>query len=267
MADCGDRPCAGRADLGDLHLGSDSFGESPPAIDVTLQELVLEAAHFGEFLAGLAALAATVLSHPGTRLSCGITVTRAKKPATVGGSDAGARALEELQTETRHGPGLSAIVEQATILVPDLNHEQRWPDLVHGASGRGVRSILSVPLPAEGKSRGVLTLYAKRVDAFSPDDLTTAQGFTRRASRVLRMALRIAQLSEVRDDLTAAMHSRSRIDMALGMVMAQNRCSRDKAFRILEHAANTRETKLHQVAASVIASVSGEKDISTHFNE
>ncbi|WP_427170878.1 ANTAR domain-containing protein [Arthrobacter sp. 92] len=246
---------------------SDSSGETPPGIDITLQKLVLDSTGFGDFLGGLAGLAATVLSRPGAGVTCGITVTHPKKAATVGGSDAGARALDELQAETRQGPGLTAIGSQTAVLVPDLDREQRWPRFLRAASERGVGSVLSVPLPAEGQSRGVLTLYAKRADAFPPEDVTTARAFTRQASPALRLALRIAQLTDTRDHLTAAMHSRSIIDTALGVVMAQNRCGRDQAFGILVDAANTRETKLRRVAASIIASVSGEKDITTHFKE
>ena len=49
--------------------------------------------------------------------------------------------------------------------------------------------------------------------------------------------------------------------------MAENRCTRDTAFNILTKASSTRNVKLREVAASVIASISGEKEIDTYFDE
>ena len=49
--------------------------------------------------------------------------------------------------------------------------------------------------------------------------------------------------------------------------MAENRCTRDTAFGILTKASSTRNVKLREVAASVIASISGEKEIDTYFDE
>jgi AmiR/NasT family two-component response regulator len=63
------------------------------------------------------------------------------------------------------------------------------------------------------------------------------------------------------------MRSRTVIDMAIGAVMAENRCDRDTAFGILTGASSTRNVKLRDVAASVITSISGERHISTYFDE
>lgn len=48
--------------------------------------------------------------------------------------------------------------------------------------------------------------------------------------------------------------------------MAENRCSRETAFEILTKASSTRNIKLREVAAAVIASISGEKEIKTYFD-
>jgi AmiR/NasT family two-component response regulator len=54
------------------------------------------------------------------------------------------------------------------------------------------------------------------------------------------------------------MGSRRVIDQAIGIVMAQNRCTADEAFGVLKRASQHRNTKLRQVAADVVTSVSGE---------
>ena len=75
------------------------------------------------------------------------------------------------------------------------------------------------------------------------------------------------QLSEARNDLSTALHSRTVIDMAIGAIMAENRCTRDVAFSILTRASSARNVKLRDVAATVITSISGEKQIDTYFDE
>jgi AmiR/NasT family two-component response regulator len=63
------------------------------------------------------------------------------------------------------------------------------------------------------------------------------------------------------------MESRAVIDMAVGVVMAQNRCAPEDAFELLRSASNSRNTKLREVAASVVASISGRAEVKAHFEE
>jgi AmiR/NasT family two-component response regulator len=55
------------------------------------------------------------------------------------------------------------------------------------------------------------------------------------------------------------MQSRTIIDMAVGVVMAQSGSSQDEAVRILTRASNSRNIKLRDVASTVVDSV-GRKD-------
>ena len=51
--------------------------------------------------------------------------------------------------------------------------------------------------------------------------------YSHHASKALRLAVRISQLAEAKAHLTAAMESRTTIDLATGAIMAQNRCSQE----------------------------------------
>jgi AmiR/NasT family two-component response regulator len=53
--------------------------------------------------------------------------------------------------------------------------------------------------------------------------------------------------------------------MAVGIIMAQNRCSQHDAFEILKTASSTRNSKLHDVAASVVNSL-GQGPARTHYD-
>ncbi|MGN7199888.1 ANTAR domain-containing protein [Arthrobacter sp. SAFR-044] len=242
-------------------------GLPPEAAELSLQQLVLDSPDIKAFLTELAILASTRLSGPGNTIHSGVTVLRHKRPQAVAASDAAAKALDELQNGFGQGPCLTALQQGTTLLVPDLAAESRWEPYVQTAVQHGVSSILAVPLDLEGDAEAVLNLYSGRSNGFSGEDIATVESFAAQAAISLRLILRISQLREARNDLTAAMQSRTVIDMAVGAVMAQNRCDRDTAFSILTRASSTRNIKLREVAATVITSISGERRITAYFDE
>jgi len=237
------------------------------AAELSLQQLVLESPDIKAFLTELAILASTRLSGPGNTIHSGVTVLRHKRPQAVAASDAAARALDELQNGFGQGPCLTALRQGTTLLVPDLSAEDRWRPYIRTAAANGVSSILAVPLDLAGEAEAVLNLYSGRSNGFSGEDVATVESFAAQAASSLRLILRISQLREARNDLTAAMQSRTVIDMAVGAIMAQNRCDRDTAFSILTRASSTRNIKLRDVAATVITSISGEERITAYFDE
>ncbi|MDP9934776.1 GAF domain-containing protein [Paenarthrobacter nicotinovorans] len=228
-------------------------------------DLVLGSEDVEAFLSDLAAFSAESLSHPESPVFSGITVLRRKKSATAASSDERARVMDQLQS-TFDGPCLTAMDKLTPVLVEDLLSEHRWPEYVRAASDQGLRSILSVPLMVEGDTRAALNLYSEKVNAFSDTDVERAEVFALHASKSLRLALKIAQLSDARNDMAAAMQSRTVIDLAVGAIMAQNHCSQDEAFTILRTASSNRNIKLRHLAKSIIAAVSSGK-ITTHFEE
>jgi AmiR/NasT family two-component response regulator len=54
------------------------------------------------------------------------------------------------------------------------------------------------------------------------------------------------------------------IDVAVGIIMAQNRCSQAEAFELLKSASSARNVKLHVVASGVVESL-GQGPTRTHF--
>lgn len=210
----------------------------PSNTDLWLQDLILDCSDIGQFLAGLAAVAAEKLSRVGTEMSCGITIRQPKRPVALAGSELGARSMDELHNILGEGPGLTAMADQRTVLVADLDDEQPWPRFIGSAARHGIRSILSIPLSAEGETKGALTLYARHRNAFSLEYIDAAEAFAAQASRALRRVLQNTDLTESNRNLTAALAHRAAIDTALGVAVGQNRCDHDDAFRILERASS-----------------------------
>jgi GAF domain-containing protein len=233
----------------------------------TLQDMVLDSPDVEEFLSNFAKLAAAELSTKDNTVLCGVTVIRRKLGVVAASSDERASALDTLQNTFGDGPCLTALRQRTTVHTPDTSTEPRWPDYMEAVSLNGIGSILAVALDLAGEAHAVMNLYSENTHGFSGPQIALAEGFAEHAATSLRLALRIAQLRHTRDDLAAAMQSRTTIDMAIGIVMGQNRCSRNAAFRVLTQASSHRNIKLRDIAASVIASVSGEKNIPTYFDE
>jgi GAF domain-containing protein len=232
-----------------------------------LQDLVLDSADVDEFLRDLADYTSDELSRTGRPVICGITIMRDRKPATRAASSPKAFAMDEIQNKAGDGPCLAAMRELRTVYVPDLRREGRWPELSASAASHGYFSILGVPVGLEDQTRAALNIYATNPASFTPADIILAENFADQASKTLRLALRIGRLRDARDDMAAAMESRAVIDMAVGVVMAQNRCTPEEAFAFLRSASNSRNTKLREVAASVVASIAGRTDVKAHFQE
>ncbi|WP_258725238.1 ANTAR domain-containing protein [Cellulomonas sp. NS3] len=76
-------------------------------------------------------------------------------------------------------------------------------------------------------------------------------------ARAVPLQLRLSDQAQVSADLQAAMESRSVIDQALGVIMAENRCTRPEAFKILRSASQNRNVKLRDVAATIIENLVG----------
>jgi AmiR/NasT family two-component response regulator len=87
------------------------------------------------------------------------------------------------------------------------------------------------------------------------------------AGHALRLVLRIAAADQLADNLKAAMESRTTINLACGILMAQNQCSQGQATGILRRASSARNQKLHVLAQALIASFSGAEQITTYFDD
>ena len=100
---------------------------------------------------------------------------------------------------------------------------------------------------------------------FTEDIIAEAAGFADLAGRALRLAVRIGTMQSRAEDLQAAMEHRTSIDLACGVIMAQNRCSQEEAMAILTKVSSNRNQKLRDVAAEVLRNLTSE-EVRTHFD-
>ncbi|WP_199442190.1 GAF and ANTAR domain-containing protein [Umezawaea beigongshangensis] len=223
-----------------------------------LQDLLLSTRDVDEFLQQVTVRAAAAVEAP---VSCGITVRQDGRPVTVASSDDLATRVDEVQYGHERGPCLSTMRTGEVNLIEDLAGDDRWGGYRPEALARGVLSSLSVPLFVLDEPVGALNLYSRQAHSFGPREQAAGQRFAGEVSGVVALAARIAEHARRADDLTVALASRSTIDQALGVIMAQKRCSADEAFRVLRTASQNRNVKLRDIAVEVVTAVSGQRPV------
>jgi GAF domain-containing protein len=164
-----------------------------------------------------------------------------------------AEQADERQYQLDDGPCLEAMRAGAVVRVEDMLGEQRWGDYPSLAAEVGVRSSLSLPLTVEGRSRGALNLYSTEPGAFGSEDVAVAARWAGQAAGALAVALRIADGDEKAEQLRGGLDTRTVIGQAVGLLMAQERCTAEQAFALLKHSSQRRNVKLREVAAGLVA--------------
>jgi GAF domain-containing protein len=165
-----------------------------------------------------------------------------------------ALALDERQYESGAGPCLEAAAATATISLPDLDQEDRWPEYLQVARKAGVRSVLSVGLPVHQSVTGALNLFALKPEAFDDDAVMLTQTFAGYAAVALANAHLYNATTTLAQHMQAAMEHRAVIEQAKGIIMGERRCTADEAFRILSKASQKSNRKLREVAEALVAS-------------
>jgi GAF domain-containing protein len=190
-------------------------------------------------------------------VACGLTVCRDGQPYTAACTDDLAATVDEIQYGSDEGPCLDALRGGTVIHVDDLAADDRWDSYRPHAVAHGVGSSLSLPLRVETESLGALNLYAPAPGAFSQAQREHAEAFAVRSAAALTVSLRQVRQATIQHQMADAMVSSSVIDQAIGILMAQQRCTAGAAFDLLRRASQRRNRKLRDVAAEIVTKVSG----------
>jgi GAF domain-containing protein len=163
---------------------------------------------------------------------------------------------DEMQYERGYGPCMDAGRTGTVLLIDDTREETRWPDYTVQVASRGVLSSLSVPLPIQTDVIGALNCYSRTSAAFSAEAIEVAEELADHVAVAVGNAVAYTDAATLLGQMRSALTSRSVIDQAMGILMAQNRCNADAAFAILTRASQNRNVKLREVARNIVAVVS-----------
>jgi GAF domain-containing protein len=189
--------------------------------------------------------------------STSITLIRGERGFTVAHDGQMALDADELQYDRGYGPCLDAGRTGLALLVPDMREEERWPDYAAAVVTDGVLSSLSVPLPFQGATIGALNIYASKPHAFGDESVETGEEVAAYVAVAVANAESFAASTDLAHQMQQAMASRSVIDMAKGILMAQNGCSPDEAFTMLSQASQRSNRKLRDLARAIVDTTGG----------
>ena len=195
--------------------------------------------------------------HVAAHAACTLTMLRQGRFLTVASTDPEATEADAVEYATDSGPCVEAARRGVETVVPDLRAEERWPEWAAASLRLGFRSAAAAPADTGDGAQLAINLYGRELDAFGETEMQRARIYVDEAARALRLCLLLAEQTERAQDLQTAMASRSTIDQALGVIMGQNRISRDEAFAILRTASQHRNVKLREVAALLIENLTG----------
>lgn len=216
-----------------------------------LQRLLLGAPGVESFLAEVARYAAGAVEHA---LSCGLTVTATRTSTILGASsDDLAKVLDGVQYDINDGPCLTALRTARTVRVDDIAADQRWEAFSRRARQAGAGSSVSVPLRINGEAIGALNLYSGQAHGLTHDDHARAHQFADQAAGAVALARLLQEREDTARHLETALTSRSTIDQAIGIIIAQTGADPERAFDLLRAQSQHTNEKLRDVAASVVA--------------
>lgn len=198
-----------------------------------------------QHLAALEALTISAVTNiPGVEFASITLVGAGDVLQTIAATDPLADRTDQLQYELHEGPCYAAVTDDRMVVVNDLSATDRFPTYAPAAVSLGVRAQAAIQLVNPGRRAG-LNLYARTAGAFDRSTAQIAELFATQAAAVLHYATQVEQLSE-------ALHTRTDIGTAVGIVMERYGIGSAQAFAFLVRSSNTRNVKLRVLAREVI---------------
>jgi GAF domain-containing protein len=172
---------------------------------------------------------------------------------TATATDDVAVAIDKVQYAAGDGPCLEAARTRRPVRVGVEEIRDRWPVFAEAADDAGMRSYLSAPLLlGEEPVLGSLNIYGRDTDAFEPVDEALISLFTAAASAAIVNTQRYTRARKLADSLAVALTSRAEIEQAKGVLMARHAVAADEAFGMLASESQNSNTKLRDVAQSIL---------------
>lgn len=229
---------------------------------VQLQQLILRSESVESFLEAFASYTVRLFGSE-DEYSCGVTLTLGELTVTAGSSTEAA-AIEELRQGFSGDPWRNSSQIHHTFVVDEARTDERWPGYREVLRDRGFHSVLSVPAVIGSEGRAVISLYARRPTVFTPDVIERFEEYVTGTTTSLELALKLALYRGAAADLLAAMESRTNIDIAVGIIIAQNHCTQAEAVQLLRRAARHQQIKLRALAERIVQTLNA-APVATHF--
>jgi GAF domain-containing protein len=167
-----------------------------------------------------------------------------RSPYTAAATDPLAERADALQYELREGPGYAAVTGERFVLSNDLAAAVEFPHYASRAVDLGVGAHAAMQL-VDGKRQAGLNLYARSAGNFDRSTVQFAELFATQAAAILGHVEQVEQLRK-------ALHTRTDIGTAVGILMERYGINPDQAFAFLTRHSQDRNIKVRILARQVI---------------
>lgn len=173
---------------------------------------------------------------------------------TAASSDDRVTTIEQLQVEHDEGPCLDAYAERQLVCSQDLADERRWPTFAPAAVRSGLRSVLASPIPFNQDAIGVVVVVSADARAWTPEAELALVAFTDLAALLIASMLMGQQQSQLTEQLHTALHARTAIEQAKGLLVARGAGSPQQAYAQLRATARSQRRRIDDVARELLES-------------
>jgi len=164
-------------------------------------------------------------------------------------SHADLAALRGLPRTSSSDPEREALARRQAMSIMDTRTSAEWPHFGTSAAAFGIRSVVFEPLNV-GRADATFGFYGTEPHAFDGGDLAL---IARQAGRVVEDAEHFRELASSVHAFRAGLDSRSIIDQAAGIIMAERSCSAEAALAELRSRSNHGNLKLADVARDLVS--------------
>jgi GAF domain-containing protein len=150
------------------------------------------------------------------------------------------------------GPIVEAVTFGEPRRLDDVAVDQRWPSFGTQFVNAGYRSCLCLPVATTGDETAVLTLLSKEPDRFGESAYDVVLLLTLHAGVAFDNASLFHDSRELVVQLRNALHTRSLVGQAQGLVMRHFTYDSAHAFEVLKRASQNSNRKLRDLAAVLV---------------
>jgi GAF domain-containing protein len=152
--------------------------------------------------------------------AAGIVLLVDGQPTSVAVTDRLTVEIDLVQYDTGEGPCLAAMNDGEVVRINILERDSRFTRFAPGALDRGLNSVLSTPLTANGQSVGALNMYSTTTNAFDGRTEDAIRPMAEYAGEAIGTSPLYAYSLDMVDGLVEDLESRALIDQAVGVLMA-----------------------------------------------
>lgn len=226
-------------------------GSSPVELAELFDAVARELSAAPDNKAALSLVADVAVRHVDGADYAGITVGKdGEQFETVAATADIVRRCDQIQYDLRHGPCVDAVVAEPCYNAADLRVDERWPEFARRCVEQtGIVSMLSMRLFIESDADLIagLNMYSHQPSAFDANSEATAQLLATYGALAVGRAAAQAKAH----NLNRALQTSREIGVAMGIIMASYKVTREQAFDLLRLASQKSHRKVAEIAAEV----------------